>query len=250
MRVADDLLVVLGAGASFGCGADDTDAPPLTKHLFQRPNYDEFMREYPLVLDSEPDITYALAGAVIGLETYLRTEMRDADDERSRKRYRQIPLYLQHLLWRKSYSALPKASAYRRLVNQTLKLDRVDFVTLNYDTVLDELLRQQAVDQRIFDLSWYTPGEDNWSLIKLHGSCNWGRRVNHEFPGGGSDTLIEFYEEVFAASSQPLSDQITFMTHHDPKWRRDPSTAISLDRPDRWILRLLPGAVGPAWPGR
>ena len=40
--------------------------------------------------------------------------------------------------------------------------------------------------------------------------------MNHEFPGGGSDTLIEFYEEVFAASSQPLSDQITFMTHHDP----------------------------------
>ena len=174
------------------------------------------MDEYPFVVDSEPDIRNALAGGAVGLETYLRTEMRDADDARSCQRYQQIPLYLQHLLWRKSYSAFPNASAYRRLVNQTLKLRQVDFVTLNYDIVLDLLLLQQARDKRMTGLSWYTPGEDNWSLIKLHGSINWGRKMDHYVGIGGSGgAQTSFYEEAFAAG-RPPSDEITLMKDSTP----------------------------------
>ena len=61
------------------------------------------------------------------------------------------------------------------MISEVLRLPETVFVTLNYDTILDERLHLHSP---IDDLDGYiarrTP---QWSLIKLHGSVNWGRQI-------------------------------------------------------------------------
>jgi hypothetical protein len=177
--MAKSLFVVLGAGASFDCASDavakDLDLrPPLVTQLFDK-GFQDVLHAYPLAEQVAPDIRVAVESGQVALEKYLLEELRDSPHEHLRRRYQAVPLYLQHLFYEVSGEYTKHPDNYDRLITEALRLDRVTFVTLNYDTLLDGRL---AIDGSIESLSDYIHPQRRWSLIKLHGSINWGRHVN------------------------------------------------------------------------
>ena len=67
---------------------------------------------------------------------------------------------------------------YDTLVSTLLgsKFDQVLFLALNYDLLLERAIT--SYDDVPFDhLDSYLPRKKKWSLIKPHGSVNWGRQL-------------------------------------------------------------------------
>jgi len=176
--MASRLIVVTGAGASFDCAGPDVarDAelrPPLVADLFDR-KFADILNEYPLAEQVAPNIRASVGTGAIALERYLREELLGSSFPHLRRRYQAIPLYLQHLFWKISEGYTQHPDNYDRLITEALRLDRVTFVTLNYDTILDQRL---AIDSSLDDIADYVSSTRTWSLVKLHGSVNWGRRL-------------------------------------------------------------------------
>jgi hypothetical protein len=178
------LIVLLGAGASYDCASDNVEKdlrrrPPLTSELFRR-DFSEILNRYPLAEAAAADIEPGLAAKPVALETYLRETLRDSTHLHRRLQFRAVPLYLQDLFFEisawdppmRGYTIHP--DNYNRLISAALELDQVVFVTLNYDTLLDRRLFAYAP---LETMDSYIHGHRNWSLIKLHGSVNWGRLV-------------------------------------------------------------------------
>lgn len=173
------LLVVLGAGASYDCASDQVIRtpglkPPLAVELFHT-RFSAILNRYPFAQQLAPDIRVAINSGAVALETYLRDELRDSTHDHLRRRYPAIPLYLQHLLWEVSNQYTDHPDNYDRLLTEALRLDRITIVTLNYDTLLDSRL---AIDRPLTHLRDYVNWDNRWSLVKLHGSANWGQRVS------------------------------------------------------------------------
>ena len=178
------LVVIIGAGASYDCASELVDKdprlqPPLVKDLFST-GFAGILHRYPLAQAAAADIRRAIEPVsenAVPLERYLREQMRDATDSYTRRRYRQIPLYLQDVLFTVSdtngrgYTKEP--DNYNALLNRVLPLDNVLFLTLNYDTLLDDRL---FIYGSPTSLPSYV-SDPGWALVKLHGSVNWGQRV-------------------------------------------------------------------------
>lgn len=175
------LFVIVGAGASHdasskwsGLGMDVR--PPLVKGLFD-PSHNEILARYPLAQSAAPEIRDALQhgrdGQAVSLESHLRGMYRDADDPYDKRRFFSITLYLQDLLWQASQTDRVHFDNTDRLVAALLRhFDHICFITLNYDTILDQALGKL---DRISKMDDYI-GYGRWSLIKLHGSVDWGYR--------------------------------------------------------------------------
>jgi hypothetical protein len=130
------LVVVIGAGASHDCASDpakrrEDRRPPLVKDLFGK-DFDYLLGRYPLAQAAADEIRQAIdpeSKDALQLEDYLREQMRDSTDSYTSLRYRQIPLYLQDLLFAvgnvtgEGYTTEP--SNYNALNNAVLKLDDV-----------------------------------------------------------------------------------------------------------------------------
>jgi len=189
-------IVVLGAGASFDCVSDQVSSvpeflPPLVTGLFDK-RYEEILNEYPLAEQLAPEIRRATSsGRQVALEAYLRDELLHSEHPDLRWRYHAIPLYLQHLLFEVSQQFTLHPDNYDSLIMEALRLDKVTFVTLNYDTLLDKRL---AIDGQIEAMRDYIHVGRKWALVKLHGSVNWGRRLirqdNSPFRYGGEPAAI------------------------------------------------------------
>jgi hypothetical protein len=172
------LLVVLGAGASYDCASlhvrpHEEMRPPLVKELFDQ-RFADVLNEYPLAEQISPDIRIAVSSGAVGLEAYLRHELHESEFAHLRRRYQAIPLYLQHLLWQVGRRYARHPDNYDRLITEALRFERVTFVTLNYDTILD---RRLALDRPMRSMDDYGSHSSHWSLVKLHGSINWGRPI-------------------------------------------------------------------------
>jgi hypothetical protein len=179
------LVVVIGAGASHDCASDpakrrEDRRPPLVKDLFGK-DFDYLLGRYPLAQAAADEIRQAIdpeSKDALQLEDYLREQMRDSTDSYTSLRYRQIPLYLQDLLFAvgnvtgEGYTTEP--SNYNALNNAVLKLDDVLYLTLNYDTLLDDRLFNY---RKLETLDSYVTPDSSFALVKLHGSVNWGRRM-------------------------------------------------------------------------
>ena len=180
--------MIIGAGASYDCASSQVAVksslwqPPLVTELFKAHNtFALRLHEYPLAEAAAAEIRPAIKDGAVAIEQYLRERLRDSTDTYAQRRYRQVPLYLQDLLYHVSqtdgtgFTIHP--DNYDALVGATLALEEVVFLSLNYDTLLDERLfiydPLQGLD------SYVTPGR-NWSLVKLHGSINWAWPVQQK----------------------------------------------------------------------
>jgi hypothetical protein len=200
--------------------------PPLVTGLFEaRPAFTPILREYPLAQSAAADIRPAIAGGSVVLEAYLRDQLRDSEHEHDRKRYWAIPLYLQHLFWQIAqwpggFTGHP--DNYDRLVSAALRADEVIFITLNYDDLLD---RRLFIYDPLRSMESYISDVRNWSLIKLHGSVDWGRRVD------GVDVLENdpFLANTFASLGEliDLSKGIVLRQHADLRGKRLDESGVS-----------------------
>ncbi len=174
------LIVLLGAGASFDCASPDVEQspppPPLASQLFAS-DYNHVLADYPAAQMVATDLRKAgRLGNALAIEEFIRTRYRDSDHPLDRKKYATLPCYLQELLFTVSKAYLERSHPdnYDLLIAGVLKLPEVIFITLNYDTLLDDRL---AVLDPLEEIDDYIAPDRRWSLVKLHGSVNWGRRV-------------------------------------------------------------------------
>jgi len=174
----DRLFVILGAGASHD-GATDTFVsqanrrPPLVSSLFHH-DYFGILDDYPLAQDVAADLGPGGLAAT-SIEQFIRERYQGSTHLPSKRKFNAIPPYLQELLWQCSRSFARSPDNYTRLISEVLELPETVFVTLNYDTLLDERL---SIYSPLQTLDHYIAHrEPQWSLVKLHGSVNWGRAL-------------------------------------------------------------------------
>ncbi|HEY8808543.1 MAG TPA: hypothetical protein VIM28_00860 [Solirubrobacterales bacterium] len=172
------LFVIVGAGASHDAAGHWSNAvqPPLVSGLFSH-KFDAILSRYPMAQSAAPEIRNALRqgrdGQAISLESHLRKMYRDSDDPYDRRRFFSITLYLQDLLWQASRREGVHFDNTDLLVGVLIRhFDHVCFLTLNYDTILDQALGKLDQISRMDHYAYY----GRWSLIKLHGSVDWGYR--------------------------------------------------------------------------
>jgi len=249
-KLAKQLIVVVGAGASFDCSRamrNDDLRPPLVTQLFEgRRSFATILHEYTLAEQAAADIRPAISSGAVAIEEFLRTRLRDAEDEYARRRYFQIPLYLQHLMETvgrtngTGYTIHP--DNYDALLNAALALDDVLFLSLNYDTLLDD--RLFAYDG-LQNLDSYIGDRRNWSLIKLHGSVNWGRPLREMLETGYSNAPLELVNSFFANRQDTDFDPaISLRTGSLSQMRMDghthtlyyPGLAVPLGSDDELVL--------------
>lgn len=196
MKTADNALVIVGAGASYdvankanphpaifiGKGGQRYQ-PPLTNQLFLHGGIcGEILPDYPQVRELASSIinrtTLRQATDVPpdSLEAVLREFARSKQPNR-KSQILQLPLYLQEALWRASHEYVSEPVNYTDLIAEVLnQFDRVAFVTLNYDLLLDiALTRSEYWGPPFSDMDSYV--REQWLLVKLHGSVDWGRSV-------------------------------------------------------------------------
>ena len=203
------LLVVFGAGASYDSvphrPADPPQRqpyrPPLANQLFDdRPLFVDAMRRFPQCQPVIPDLRNVSATA--GVEQVLSRFESEAEGYPERhKQLAAIKYYLHYALWecqqywRSEHNGI---TCYKTLLDQIEKWryrakERVCLVTFNYDTMLEEALRE-FFHLKLGHLDHYLFEHDGYTIIKLHGSLNWGRELDTTFVPGTvptTDLIIE-----------------------------------------------------------
>jgi hypothetical protein len=166
------VIVIIGAGASLASGYYSGDeAPPLTFNLFDNTRARSFIQKYPMAQQAGRVIDRLVREEDQTLEQALLS-LRESQNPRRRYMSLATPLFLQELLLRTSAALYHRAERYDQLIDVMSGLPaRTHYVTLNYDTLLDTRLHSF---QPLLDFNDYIDRRRNWSLIKLHGSVNWG----------------------------------------------------------------------------
>lgn len=188
------LLVIFGAGASYDSvphlppptlGHSEPhireERPPLANQLFEdRPLFVRAMERFPACIPLIP----SLRGQGVMVENRL-SEIR-SQAATFPERHRQlaaIRFYLRLALWECQDKW---HEIHRGITNYSALLDEIErwryqageqvcFVTFNYDTMLERAM--QSVLQITFPEMTAYLSQKSYSLIKLHGSINWGREV-------------------------------------------------------------------------
>jgi hypothetical protein len=166
------VIALIGAGASYASGDhEEARRPPLTRQLFTTPIARDLLKTYSLARMAGVRIRRDMRSADTSAFEEALLRLRQSDDGHRRQMSLAVPLYLQALLM--SYSKLLQAEAHRYeiLVDELLSLDaHLLFVSLNYDTLLDNCL---GGFRSLDTLEDYIDPRERWSLLKPHGSVNW-----------------------------------------------------------------------------
>jgi hypothetical protein len=214
--VIDRLFVIIGAGASFDCTPGTVPRanefwPPLTPQLFTPgPGYSPILAQYPLAKAVAAELS-AIAPDALRLEKELRERYRDSEHAHDRRKFLGVLPYLQELLYTVSYKYTDFPQNYEVLVTKLLRLPSVVFISLNYDLLLDNALLAYDNDKAI---GWYLRDGRNWSLIKLHGSVDWGRKILGEGHGIGAFTDPSEETRIAAHIEQRSGDLATIRGFH------------------------------------
>ena len=182
------LTVVLGAGASYDCRhkydgtSNHAFRPPLAAGLFDsNPEIEEILGRYPGAERLSEEIR-ASQRSGDGLEDIL-LDLSTRKSRGARADYYEIALYLRDLLGSVSAEYIGSGSTkYTRLVRDLDEWSYENenealFLTLNYDTLLEREIK--GVHRiGINSMEDYIRKDRSWSLVKLHGSCDWGYRVS------------------------------------------------------------------------
>ncbi len=220
------LTVILGAGASYDLVATQVGwiqpnyTPPLTAELFQaRTEFSDILKKYPGAMSLGATIATRIKQGQ-SLEDVLRS-MLDRGEDHVIPRLGQVPFYLQHLLGEISeqYTAVPVN--YSRLITDILgpEYDKVALVTLNYDLFLEKSLA--AIERKpVTSLDSFAEPDRKWMLVKLHGSVNWGRRVEGAVSNiHDQGNMLKFASEIRIKEGPP--NEIYVQNAHNDRWLGD-----------------------------
>jgi hypothetical protein len=192
------LLVIFGAGASYdsvpqfplprgvqprGANEKEHDRPPLANHLFDnRPQFVKAMRQFPDCMALVPQ----LRRPGISVEKELARFQEQAETfPQALRELAAIRYYLHVALWDCQDRWLEHHQGitnYATLVREIERWrvrsnERVCFVTFNYDTMLEHAMTQVLHFGAFGSLEHYV-SHDRYTVVKLHGSVNWGREVD------------------------------------------------------------------------
>jgi hypothetical protein len=203
------LMVIFGAGASYDssptytpgmapptASADDHhndfNRPPLAKDLFaNRPLFNEALNAFPECKTIVPILRDpAVTTGRKSIETLLREFEQQAEKfERGQRELMAIRRYLQRAIAETTSLWLePRLTNgitnYRYLLREIERTHRDEqkpcLVTFNYDTLIEHAL--EALGLPIAHMDDYTRRAPFFRLFKLHGSVNWGRELENQFP--------------------------------------------------------------------
>jgi hypothetical protein len=204
------LMVIFGAGASYdsvshlpnGRPAALTYRPPLAKDLFaRRSNFDEWIQKFPRCNAVIPLLRQAAETGSVESELERLKEKAVAYPN-LQKALSAVRFYLQSMLWEceaKWKEEVAKGvTNYKTLLHlidiwRTETKEKVCLVTFNYDRMLEDALSE--VDLKIRDLTDYI-ADENYKIIKLHGSVNWVHPVNIEIKDLASRSHLEIANEL------------------------------------------------------
>lgn len=213
--MARTLYVIVGAGASYDSTSNEnvgggarlavdpyyvadrkTLRPPLVTELFE-PRFKPTLDRYPIAQMAASDIR-SKPNEAVAIEEFLRTRYRDSEDELDQRKFHAIHFYLQELLWAVSKGYTTHPDNYDRLITACMRLPSVVFVTLNYDTLLDDRLRIVSGPHGFTSMDSYIEPDRPWSLVKLHGSVDWGRHIEptHDWTKRGPQLIFEPPAEI------------------------------------------------------
>ncbi len=182
------LMVVFGAGSSYDsfpslpAPKKMIYRPPIAKELFEpRDYFIQIVSRFEACQPIIPFVRHPRTGASV--EQVLE-ELQNEGEQRP-ERYRQLAAirhYLQFIIshcdeqW--SGGITKGVTNFKTLLDEIEQVrkpeERVCLVTFNYDTLLERNL--PSIGIRITSLDDYVSNQD-YKLIKLHGSVNWGREV-------------------------------------------------------------------------
>jgi len=190
------LAIILGAGASHDCVpklrpgeqarlGDQSHLikqrdyqPPIVSGMFRSKAFNEFLNQHPEAADIFNAIRMEMSEET-SFEVALRRRW-ESDNQHIRLKMRFVPRALQQFFWRVSISYTDQPANYVSLVSGTVGRGiTTAFVTLNYDTILDKVLSRfrSWPHEESLTLGSYISLPD-WLLVKLHGSVDWGYRLN------------------------------------------------------------------------
>ena len=167
------IVVLVGAGASYASAdVGSQERTPLTRDLFDCFQAQKLLAIYTLAREARGVIKREMAASdtTIAFEEALRKLETDGHRHHEQMALA-VPPFLQALLLQYSSNLDARCDRYGTLVDELLKLqtDAV-FVSLNYDTLLDNRL---AAFSPLNSMSAYIETPLGWSLIKPHGSVAW-----------------------------------------------------------------------------
>ena len=114
-------------------------------------------------------------------------KLQDSSNPDIARAFLEMPIFFQELFGEISARYSTSGGNYDHLVTTLLEsdIDRIAFVTLNYDLFLDRALAT-FTRTPFRDMRSYITNDDHWMLIKLHGSVSWMRPVLRPVDGPGS----------------------------------------------------------------
>lgn len=242
-----NLTVIFGAGASNDSGAyaqwrDDNCPLPLAKYLFAD-DFDHILARYPQLGKRIAEVQNRLESKKKSenIEMILRDLYFSAERHGKYWPY-QIPLYLRHLFWEFSFPYEHNATNFDAFLRPVLEssLNKVMFVSLNYDLLLDFAIEgYESPGWKFETVNSYVPEGKKWLLIKPHGSINWATEIDNCPPDctrGGY-----FPSQLNARPHFPKSQELKFVRWNPQQ--RDCYVPMPNPQPDGF---LYPQIVIPA----
>jgi hypothetical protein len=155
-----NLAILIGAGASYGCGEVTPSTPPLGAEL-----YDRLRRTFPGSWGAlTPDLDSKFREE---FEDGMALFWHDHNDDRLRQLLIEMGIYFARFCPAEesvdAYSTLGRALLDTRLQQTTA------FATLNYECILDAALSRLGLLVAYFDTE---PSDRRVPLWKVHGACN------------------------------------------------------------------------------
>lgn len=218
------LMVIVGAGASYGCRPDagwyDCARPPLTAGLFsEREPYGRILTAHGAARGLVGRLRRRLDASNPEPLEELLAEL-SAEDRLSDDRKRElmaIRLYLQQVMLHVTASVRNAAGGvtfYDELVSLLSDWSHrsgqdVVYVSFNYDMLLDQSIAEQH-GMSLNKIPHYTEGATK--LFKPHGSANWVERVEIDgFHGGPIMPLVPAMEPTgeFVVHNEPARLRIS-----------------------------------------
>lgn len=207
-------VVVLGAGASFDVANEGAPVlspvgrPPLARDLFagQREHVNAVLRRYPGAQILAQRLGPLIATGENSVEVELR-KFAEHPDDTLRRYFNFIPPYLRDLIFIASETYVEIPSNYVQLAMRLLSDSphQVAFVSLNYDTLLENALSRYKPKEYTFEhLSHYVHPSRQSMVFKVHGSIDWFRPLRPTLAGTW-EASVESFEPHSRVSDELVS---------------------------------------------